>query len=400
MDYIGIGSFIVCFTASLAMMSKHREVDLIIVIATLLRFAMVAFYSYSGDSDPDGYGIRALYFSEMSIPEAFANFPTGAYFYSWLISFLYRVFGESALMVRSVNGLMSVASIVMAYELICELYGKGAARKALMFLAVFPALLRFSAPFASRETLYVFLEMISLKNLFSYYKGEGVQFLFLGVLTTALACIVHTASFMFFVLMLLIVMNNSAGDRGMQIIIGIIGAAFVGIGIWFMTSRGIGTEKLYLNSGGLNLDKLNWISESSAEGRAAYLQGFTFTNPVLTALFLPVRAAFFLYAPFIWMIRAVADVFGFIDAALYLLLTYYAIKNVQLIPKKTDRSREELFVVFIGVMLLCMLAMFAIGTSNYGTALRHRAKLVIFFVILCGPLLDWPMHISKKTVRR
>ena len=377
-------------------MIRRREIDLIILTAALLRFGMVAFYSFTGDSDPDGYGFRALMFSEMSIPELFANFQTGAYFYSWLISFFYRAFGESMLMVRSLNGLLSMLAIVIVYDLIRDLYNKEVARKAMLFMAAFPALIRFSAPFASRETLYLFLEMVALRNLFSYYKGKGIQFLILGVISTGFACIVHTASFMFFVLILLIFMNNSAGDRGIQLLIGAVGACFVCAGIWFMTSRGIGTEKLYLNSGGLNLDKLNWISESSADGRAAYLKGFTFSNPVLTVLFLPVRTAFFLYAPFIWMIRAAADIFGFVDAALYLLVSYYAVKNIQAILANEQRSREQLFVLFIGVMLLCMLAMFAIGTSNYGTALRHRAKLILFFVVLCGPLLDWPIHIRGE----
>ena len=43
-----------------------------------------------------------------------------------------------------------------------------------------------------------------------------------------------------------------------------------------------------------------------------------------------------------------------------------------------------------------MLAMFAIGTSNYGTALRHRAKLISMFVLLCGPYFDYPIHIVRR----
>lgn len=396
MSYVGAIFYVICLSAAVLGVRRRKDADLYLLVGILLRFAAVGFYSVTGDSDPDGYGAMARLYANMSPEDLISNFPTGAYFYSWLISFPYRLFGESELMVRSINGLLSCVALFIAYDLVRSLFGNKAARKATLFLAVFPALIRFSGPFASRETLFAFLELMALSLIYRYYSGGGAILLLPTVAVVAMACIVHTSAFMFFVLLLLVVMNNSSADKGMKLLIGTLGIVFVSVGVYLMFSRGIGTEKLYLNNGGLDLDKLNWISESSADGRAAYLKGFTFSNPVLTVLFLPVRVAFFLYAPFIWMVRNMLDVFGFIDGLLYILVSYHSIRHVRaILMKKSAASRNERFVLYVGIMLICMLAMFAIGTSNYGTALRHRAKLIYLFVIICGPFLNWPIHISK-----
>ena len=396
MNYLGVVSLLICFAITLPGVRRRKDADLYLLIGVLVRFASVLFYSYMGDADPDGYGAMALMYSHMTPEQLILNFPTGAYFYSWLISFPYRLFGPNEMMIRSINGLLYCCSLFISYDLAKSLYGEKPAKKVALFLAVFPAIIRFSGPFASREALFVWLSMQSLLLLYQFYNGEGSAKLLLAIPCILFACIVHTSAFMFFVLLFLIMMNNSSGDKGMQILIGFIGCCVVAAGLFFMFKKGIGTEKLYLDKGGMSLEKMNWISEASADGRAAYLKGFTFTNPVLTALFLPVRAAFFLYAPFIWMVRNALDVFGFIDGALYLLVTYHAVQNIRAILEKLERTRNEKFVLFLTVMLLGMLAMFAVGTSNYGTALRHRAKLISMLVLLCGPFFDYPMHIVRR----
>ncbi len=107
MTFLGIASLLVCLALALSGIRTRKEVDFVLLIGVLLRFASVLFYSCTGDSDPDGYGIRASMFAAMSIEELFENFQTGAYLYSWLISFPYRILGEDMDVVRSINALMS-----------------------------------------------------------------------------------------------------------------------------------------------------------------------------------------------------------------------------------------------------------------------------------------------------
>lgn len=394
MTVIGLTSSLILFACSLLGIHKRRHADTYLLVGVLLRFVSVVYYCLMKDADPDGYGFRALAFANMPLGTLFANFQTGAYLYSWLISFPYRVFGPDDQLIRAINGFLYCRSLFIVCDLSYELYGPKVSKKASLFVAIFPALIRFAGPFASREALFVWLVLASIKFIYHFYINGDVSQLILAVMPVVLACIVHTSAFMLFVLVLLILMN-SCEDKGMKILIGVLGLCFVGGGVALMFSKGIGTEKLYLDQGGMNLEKMNWISESSADGRAAYLKGFTFTNPILTALFLPVRVAFFLYAPFIWMVRNALDIFGFVDALLYIVVTIQVYRNIQRILKEGCISRKDRFVLFLGLTLLCMLAMFAIGTSNYGTALRHRAKLISIFVLIAGPYIDFPIHLVK-----
>ncbi|NJL82959.1 MAG: hypothetical protein HC890_08355 [Chloroflexaceae bacterium] len=63
------------------------------------------------------------------------NFTTGAYFYSWLTSFLYIVFGRSPLMIQILNVLFSTLIVWNVHEISSLLWGK-------KLLYVQPGLLR------------------------------------------------------------------------------------------------------------------------------------------------------------------------------------------------------------------------------------------------------------------
>ena len=48
-------------------------------------------------------------------------------------------------------------------------------------------------------------------------------------------------------------------------------------------------------------------------------------------------------------------------------------------------ERSKLKIILI--ILLCFIAVFAIGVGNFGTGIRHRSKFVIIFILLAGPML-------------
>ena len=130
----------------------------------------------------------------------------------------------------------------------------------------------------------------------------------------------------------------------------------------------------------MNAQKLSNLSSLSANGRAAYLQNINFKNPVLIILFIPIRILYFLYTPFVWMVRNIMDIFGLFDAVLYIWLSIPVIKKIWKIIKKKEENNR--FIVYLFIVLLCLLAMFAVATSNYGTAIRHRCKMMIILIFI------------------
>jgi uncharacterized membrane protein YeiH len=77
------------------------------------------------------------------------------------------------------------------------------------------------------------------------------------------------------------------------------------------------------------------------------------------------------------MVRGAVDILGFIDALLYAGLALLILKNWRNICRNT---LTRVAVVFLAVGLI----VFALGTANYGTAIRHRAKFAPLLIVVAA----------------
>ena len=166
----------------------------------------------------------------------------------------------------------------------------------------------------------------------------------------------------------------------------------------YMLSKGVGMEKFNIGGGvDLNVASISNIGSMSAAGRAAYLSGVSFSNPILTTLFLPVRMLYFLFTPFIWMISAAIDIVGLFDAILYLWVSIPLWRKIKEIRRKgNDKKVEERFLLLLFLTLVVIIAMFAAVTSNYGTAIRHRCKLFPIFLLIAVENIRIPFFKYKN----
>jgi len=107
----------------------------------------------------------------------------------------------------------------------------------------------------------------------------------------------------------------------------------------------------------------------------------------------PIRIIFFLFTPFIWQVRTSLDLFGFLDAISYIIMSMFIISNFKKIFK--DRS-----ALLISLFLLGCLIVFSLTTSNYGTALRHRAKFAPLMIVLSAPFLSQYIENIRRVLLR
>ncbi|RXG63416.1 hypothetical protein ES695_17395 [Candidatus Atribacteria bacterium 1244-E10-H5-B2] len=108
-----------------------------------------------------------------------------------------------------------------------------------------------------------------------------------------------------------------------------------------------------------------------ARGGAAYLVGFTPNSILEIIIQSPVRMVYFLLAPFPWMISSPGQILGLIDALLYLVLVFYLMKGLKYLKKYNNPAFWAVILI-----LLIIIGTFAWGVSNFGTAIRHRQKIV------------------------
>lgn len=396
-DYLGVTAFIICLLVAVVGATRRRDVRFALVLGILLRFFMVVVYSNGSDPDVDGYGQFARQFASLDFPDFVRSVPRGAYIYSWLIGVFYRVFGESEVMIRSINALMSSCILFVTHDMVRSVSGAKAAKNATVFLAFFPSLLRFSSPFSSRETLFVLLVMLVVRQTYRFYVTGNVWTLVGGLTCYVLGSVVHTAALFLFPLFVLVLLGGATLGGGRHFSLRLFGVVVLLVVAVLMVANGIGAEKFYFEQGGLSIEKMNWISEGSAVGRASYLAGSTSNDPVMFVLLLPVRIAFLLYAPFVWMIAYFKDLLASMDGLVYLFVSVVVVRNVADLLRNRKRSARDKYLLCLALVLLCMVVGFAIGTSNYGAALRHRAKLICLFVVLCDNRLTWKVRRRKST---
>ncbi|WP_239733069.1 hypothetical protein [Mammaliicoccus sp. E-M26] len=87
---------------------------------------------------------------------------------------------------------------------------------------------------------------------------------------------------------------------------------------------------------------------------------------IMDLIFKVKQEIYFMFKPFFWEIRNFADLIGFFNVFFILLGILIAVY----VYRKTNNKR----IIILLIMILMFYFVFALGTYNYGTALRHRDK--------------------------
>lgn len=126
------------------------------------------------------------------------------------------------------------------------------------------------------------------------------------------------------------------------------------------------------------IDFLARTREVRARGRAAYMSEVVPHNIPELIAFSWIGAAYFLYAPFPWMIQTVADIIISLEGVVSFIFTVAAIWGVQ------SLSRKDLPVT-VGLLagLSVAVVFYGVGTGNYGTGMRLR-QMFLWAIFLLG----------------
>jgi hypothetical protein len=379
--------------------------------AFALRAALALFYTYhpgfgNPDPDVDGYGAFASHLVTLGfagVTNDLARVTPGAHLYGWLVAFLYVLLGQSAAMIRDLNALLGLLIVWETYRTALELWHDNvAARRAAWTAAIFPNLIRFSASFPNREAVIVCFLTLSGLYLVRWYNRNRARYL-----VASFAAIVGASAFHIGIaaggLVLLACAAGRVLSGGRRLARGWIPLSTVSTAIaillmlamaGFAISRGWGRDKMQLlaavngeqamrlSTVALDPTMVGKLTKHAAFGRAVYLANLHMNTPADLVWQVPLRVVFFLLMPFPWYVRNAMDVLGVVDASLYawLLVGLYRQRR-ELLSNPGARA-----LVLIAAILV---AVFAAVTSNYGTAIRHRAKFAPLLIALAAPGLPW-----------
>ncbi|MEW6066074.1 MAG: glycosyltransferase family 39 protein [Bacillota bacterium] len=305
---------------------------------------------------------------------------SGAYLYSAWIGIFYYLFGRVELVPQFMNVILGVLTVFLIYKLTIEITdSKRSAQIAGLIAALFPTLNLYSA-ITMRENLIVVSTVFSV-YCFARWLNRGTLKAMLGAAVALLvASSLHGGMIVIgAVYALFFCFYDPRRKRWVLfsawLLVGValIAAVFGLFGSLFINK--LPSDVFLL----LSPEYLDSHTTAYARDRAAYLVGLTPNSIGDLIVQTPIRMAYFLFTPFPWMVSSIIDIMGLVDAFIYIILVFYSIKGLYWLKEKNK-------VMFIAMILVLIIAIvtFAWGTSNYGTAIRHRQKFAWLLISMAS----------------
>lgn len=296
---------------------------------------------------------------------------SSSYLYSAFLGIFYYLFGRVELIGQLLNILMSIIIIILIYKIIIMItLNLKYARIGAFLVGVFPTSNLYSV-LLLREMILIFLFTLSLYFFVKWFYTNKFIYFVLSVIFPLIAGPMHQgipfAAIGYFIIYgLYNHKRNKYRTINFRLVISIILFSII-----FMIAA---PYLLYRIPG---LDKLFSVGffQNTVRGDAGYLANLVSTSYFDIMWQTPIRILYFYFSPFIWMTESATDLIGIIDGFLYLILFYYSIKSFKII----DHRSKELFKAFV-IVLFIMSFVFSWQTSNYGTAIRHRHKILMLLI--------------------
>lgn len=301
--------------------------------------------------------------------------------YYYLNAVLQRLFGPAPDAPSVLNVFFGAWTTIPAYFLARSAVNddRGVARWSALLVAFFPSLILWSV-LNIREALTILL-FVSTISLCVRLQARFTLAVFLGALV-CLGGIMMSRTYV----AVLIVISVPAGflmARGKSLVgsltggLALLGGLVAGLGMNGFGSD-LGAEP--------TLESVEAMRRGLSLGaQTSYGAGFDVSTVGGAAEFLPVGAAYFLFAPFPWQLGSVLQSIAIPEMLLWYALIPFVIRGLLLGLKHDARS----YTVLLATMVTLAFA-YALVQGNVGTAFRHRAQLLpLAFVLAAVGMRDW-----------
>lgn len=376
---------------------KDRRVWQPILVGFLFRASLVLIHMYI--IDLPGSGSDAIMFerggwvrAQNGFWETFEYFKLGAQAYFWIIGVVYSVIGRSPMMIMGINVILGTSIIWNAYRTAKLLWGPRAGVIAAWWIALFPNL-ALNAALILREAFVAYFFSLAIYYFVRWTKYEGSTSIILSMVFVGLAASFHEGMFIAIPVIGVVAVWNSMKKSfsNMRAIsakpIFMILIVVITLGALLSSGWGQDFTNAYLTRS--EIDEMTIRQEIASRDRAAYPASLTVNGAVDVLTKGPIRVFYFLFAPFPWMARDLIDLLGLLDSFLYAYFIFLVWRMRDFI--RGDVSLKALVFVFVAIV-----AVFGMAVGNYGTAIRHRAKIVVIPIVLAAGYRDVRRSVSQR----
>ena len=288
-------------------------------------------------------------------------------FYSVLMGIPYRFFGASIFLGSEITIFIFLLFCWVFLKIFQELRIGLNPTPVILFIGLSPATVVWTSV-TLRESFQLFFFATSI-FLFLRFRNEGSKIFLLGGLAAGFGMGFLQHGLMLFLICFIpmcVIWSAKGKMRNFLASGSILSLLFV----WFFFPDIFSGAPSNIFSGEF-LSRIKGFREnllfSSAPSSAFYGGSLSLTDPISFLFSLAKIVFFYLFKPFPWDIKNLLDVYGFFEAfskAVLFILLFLGFR---------DASKEEQQkVVFLLSIYLAMTLLWAVGTVNYGTALRHH----------------------------
>lgn len=143
-----------------------------------------------------------------------------------------------------------------------------------------------------------------------------------------------------------------------------------------------------------NIETIDDIASGHGMGGSTYAAYVgNSSTPLNMLIYTLPRIVFFLFSPFPWHWRGLSDIIAFcFNSVFYLWTVYSACKYL----RSKETGNRSLLIALVLIALVTVFV-FAWGTSNTGTAVRHRDKMVILYGAIWAISNKYLLMKNKRT---
>ena len=318
----------------------------------------------------------------------FPNFEFEKNPYAFVVGIIYSLCMKQRIVAQYFNLLLSISVIFIIIK-ICDELNINYKTKIMitLIIALIPNYMILSV-ILLRESLMIFLVALSLLTFVMWWKQNKIIYFILSIALVLGASVFHSGVIANAVgyILVFILFNNKSRDIKINLKTVTLSILFMIIISAFLSSNSnIFTQKV----GNVEeVQDITYRSELAQAGGAVYE-----TNPnneennSLLGLIInsPTKMFYFITSPLPWNWRGLNDVIAFVFSAMFYIISYiYAIKAIRLYTKYKEKNiiKACLIISLVGVFV------FAWGTSNAGTAMRHRDKFIANYIVMLALSLD------------
>jgi hypothetical protein len=369
---------------------KYPYLKNIILIGGILRILAGCFHFFifklpDGNADSVNFENYAWSFSKLSFEDLFVviKYKNLALSFVWVLSFIYRLVGRSPLLLQSVSIFIGVLCILLVYKLSFLLSNnEKKAKQSAWILAVFPTVILYNS-LILREVFVMFFLLLAFIYFAKWYISKNVNY---GILT--LVCFIplyylHSALILggitFFILFF-IESIDFFKIRYRQNKFSIIHAILLSVTplvtlYLFTVLPGIKIPYLGKFDDIFTFSRILFQTKVTNFGGSVYPDWLSPESPLDFFLLIIPRLGYLLFSPFIWDLRAINHLLGFVDGLLYLFVFYWIAKGILF-------EKHKQIITRILIILIPLLIVYSWGVGNFGTALRHRVKFIPVFIAI------------------